>query len=338
METGIHTHTGTRTVTDSYGNQVVIPAEVTRVAPTIPAFIPLTELLTQGGGNIVASTHGVTSNLIAIFPDYTKANPYHYNVRHVPDLIAAKAQVVYGPEDRHSDDYKAQLREAGIAFVALNNVHTFAGMCETILTIGEILGEHALQMAEKFVAYYRHNMDDAARRTAGLSAGDKKRIAQIWSMDWNGQRVYTCINKDNIAHAYYEAAGAINVAADYCGDRTFMNHDCSAEQIIAWNPAYIITMDSNREYGGVRELLLSDPALADVDAVQHGNVFTCPTKLHLWNARSSEGAMMPYWTGTILYPELFGDIDMQEVVRNFYRQFYNTEVNDEWIHAVLAGK
>lgn len=320
----------TRTVTDSKGNEVTIPAEVTRVAPTIGAFAQVTEMLTQGNGKIVAaSVNQISDDFKAVFTDYEQTNPDDRDASSVEDIIAAEAQVVYGPGSAFSEEQLAQLDAAGIAFVDLSNVGSVDGMCESILTIGEILGDDELAAAQKFVEYYRGQIADAEDRTSGLSDDEKVTVLQL---SQNGGQ-YTCTNSGDISNEYYTAAGAVNVAADYMGDGsngTSLTVD--AEQIVEWNPSFIITMNAT-----ARDAILSDAALAEVDAVQNGRVYTCPTGLYLWCVRSAEGAMMTPWLGTLFYPDLFSDVDMTEVVQSFYSDFYNYDLPAEDADAILAA-
>jgi iron complex transport system substrate-binding protein len=54
--------------------------------------------------------------------------------------------------------------------------------------------------------------------------------------------------------------------------------------------------------------------------------------------RSGEGAMYPLFLGTLLYPELFSDIDMKKVVRDFFKNFYVYDVSDAEINRILTGE
>jgi iron complex transport system substrate-binding protein len=63
----------------------------------------------------------------------------------------------------------------------------------------------------------------------------------------------------------------------------------------------------------------------------------CPYGIYLWSVRSGEGAMLPLWLGTKLYPERFADVDMKEVVKYFFNHFYNYDIPASEIETVLAG-
>ena len=319
----------TRTVTDSNGNEVTIPAQVERVAPTMGAFAQATEMFCAGNGKIAAASNKQISDAFkAVFTDYEKTNPNSYDSSSVEDLIAADVQVVYGPASVYSDEQLEQLEQAGIAVVALNKLSTVEDMCNNFLTIGKILGDEEYARAQRFVEYYKASISDAEQRASKLTDAEKHTVLQ---MNVSGDQ-YVCADDKDISNAYYEAVGAKNVAAGYEGAQSGQYRSVDAEQIVKWNPEYIVTMNS-----GVKDQILSDAALADVDAVKNGNVYVCPTALYLWCVRSAEGALMTPWLGSVMYPELYADQDMQQVLQNFYKDFYNTELADADAQNILSG-
>ena len=319
----------TRTVTDSNGEEVEIPAEVTRVAPTMGAFAQATEMFCDGNGKIAAaSTKQVSDAFKAVFTDYEKSNPNNYDSSSVEDLISADVQVVYGPTSMYSDEQLDQMKQAGIAVVTLNKLSTVEDMCTDFLTIGQILGDDEYERAQQFVEYYKKSISDAEERASKLSDADKHTVLQL---NISGDQ-YICADDKDIANAYYEAVGAKNVAAGYDGAQSGQYRSVDAEQIVKWNPEYIITMNS-----GVKDQILADAALADVDAVKSGNVYVCPTALYLWCVRSAEGALMTPWLGSVIYPDLYADQDMTKVLQSFYQDFYGAELSDGDAETILSG-
>jgi iron complex transport system substrate-binding protein len=244
----------------------------------------------------------------------------------VEDLIASGAQVVYGPDSVLSGEQVGQLATAGIAFVAINNITNVDGMCESFGLIGSILGPDEEKRAAEFVDYYRGNIDDAKKRTDGVA--DKLRFLSLfYSAD-----SYSTINGRDICNEYIEAAGGVNMAKDYMPKTGGNSLIVDAEQIVAWNPQFIMTSNQSG-----REKILSDPALAEVDAVKNGKVHVTPYGVYLWSVRSGEGSMLPLWLGTVMYPDLFADINTQQVVKNFFNKFYNYDISQDEIETVLAG-
>jgi iron complex transport system substrate-binding protein len=60
--------------------------------------------------------------------------------------------------------------------------------------------------------------------------------------------------------------------------------------------------------------------------------------VYLWCVRSSEGALQPLWAAKTLYPELFKDMDMNSEVKEFYKTFYNYDLNDNEADDILNPK
>lgn len=343
----------TRTVTDSDGNEVEIPENVTAVAPAIGAFAEVTEMLLNGQGKVVAAaTQQISDDFKEVFKDYTESNPNNYDSSSVEDLIASGAQVVYGPKSMYTDEQLEQMEKAGIAFVSVSNLSDSASMMDSFKLIGEILGEDEAARAEKFCDYYQDSIDDCQSRTKDLDENSKKKVLRL-SVDGG---TYSTVNKTDIFNSITEEAGGVNVAADYevaengnAGNKGGQGQNgnggqgkkgggkagltVDAEQILEWNPDVILTLTQD----SVDEIK-NDPALADVTAVKNGDVYNTPQGLYLWGVRSGENAMMTPWLGQVLYPDLFEDVDMKEIVKDFYADWYNTKLDDAGAEAVLAGK
>lgn len=326
----------TRVVVNGNGEEITIPYEVERVAPSIGAFAQVTEMLLNGNGKIVAAaTQQISDDFKQVFTDYTESNANNYDASSVEDLIAAGTQVVYGPASAYSEEQLAQLEQAGIVFVDVSNLSDSASIMESFRLIGEILGEDEAKRAEEFCDYYQANLDDCAKRTESLSDEDKVSVLRLGLVGGG----YTTINKTDIFNSIINEAGGINISADYeasqggasGGPQSGLPVD--AEQIVTWNPDVIITLNQD-----TANAILSDPSLADVQAIKDGKVYNSPQGLYLWGVRSGENAMMAPWLGTKLYPDLYADVDMEQIVIDFYADWYHTELDSEQAAAVLAGK
>jgi iron complex transport system substrate-binding protein len=320
----------TRFVKDSNGVDVEIPYVVTKAAPVIGAFAQITEVVTGGSGKIsAAATMNITPYFRQVFPDYARSNPNNYSAMSVEDLIASGAQVAYGPNVIFSAEQREQLARAGITFVEINNVASVQDMCDSFQIIGNILGDAEAAKAREFVNYYLGNINTAKSRTANIAANNKITFLSLFY----SAGAYTTTNGRDISNEYIEAAGGVNVAKDYMGVAGANSLTVDAERILAWNPQVIMTSNQTG-----REAVLNDPAMRTVSAVSSGKVYVCPSGIYLWSVRSGEGAMLPQWIGTKLYPDLFADTDMRAVVRDFFNNFYNYKIPESEIDTVLAGE
>lgn len=339
----------TRTVTAADGTQVEIPAQVTKVAPTIGALAEVTMIVSKGDPVIsAAATQQIGDKFKQYFPRYSEGNPNDYSAQSVEDLIASGTQVVFGVQSMYSDDQLDQLEQAGIAFVPINSVSTVDELCDATELIGEILGGDYQQQAQKFSTYWKQQLSDAKNATA--TVGDKQTILE--AMYNSGS--FTTVNSSDIMNEYFEAAGLTNVAADLQKSSTGSNGQSSgsngqnsgnkgsggaqgiaidAESIAQMNPEWIIT---NSQEG--KEALMSNPALSKVTAIANNHVLVSPQGAYLWIVRSGEGAMVPMWLVSQVYPDLAGSYDAKTAVKDFFKEFYSYDLDDAAVEGILAGQ
>lgn len=339
----------TRTVIAADGTQVEIPAQVTKVAPNIGALAEVTMIVSKGDPVIsAAATQQITDKFKQYFPRYSEGNPNDYSAQSVEDLIASGTQVVFGVQSMYSDDQLDQLKQAGIAFVPINSVSTVDELCDATELIGEILGGDYQQQAQKFSTYWKQQLSDAKNATASVSS--KQTILE--AMYNSGS--FTTVNSSDIMNEYFEAAGLTNVAADLQKSSAGSNGQSSgsngqnsgnksgggaqgitidAESIAQMNPEWIIT---NSQEG--KEALMSNPALSKVKAIANNHVLVSPQGAYLWIVRSGEGAMVPMWLVSQVYPDLAGDYDAKTAVKDFFKEFYSYDLDDAAAEGILAGQ
>lgn len=339
----------TRTVIAADGTQVEIPAQVTKVAPNIGALAEVTMIVSKGDPVIsAAATQQITDKFKQYFPRYSEGNPNDYSAQSVEDLIASGTQVVFGISSMYSDDQLDQLKQAGIAFVPINSVSTVDELCDATELIGEILGGDYQQQAQKFSTYWKQQLSDAQNATASVSS--KQTILE--AMYNSGS--FTTVNSSDIMNEYFEAAGLTNVAADLQKSSAGSNGQSSgsngqnsgnksgggaqgitidAESIAQMNPEWIIT---NSQEG--KEALMSNPALSKVTAIANNHVLVSPQGAYLWIVRSGEGAMVPMWLVSQVYPDLAGDYDAKTAVKDFFKEYYSYDLDDAAVEGILAGQ
>lgn len=125
--------------------------------------------------------------------------------------------------------------------------------------------------------------------------------------------------------------GAVNVATGAPGRGLAQ---VSLEQVLAWNPEVIVTIDQTFA-ASVR----TDPAWAGVSAVADGRVHLSPKLPFGWVdfPPSVNRLIGLWWLGKVLYPTLFPE-DLRTLTRDFYRLFYHLTPTDPQIDRVLAGR
>lgn len=83
---------------------------------------------------------------------------------------------------------------------------------------------------------------------------------------------------------------------------------------------------------------MSNPALANISAIANDHVLVSPQGAYLWMVRSGEGALVPMWLVSQVYPDLTGDYDATEAVQEFFKKFYNYDIDDEAASEILTGR
>jgi iron complex transport system substrate-binding protein len=127
-----------------------------------------------------------------------------------------------------------------------------------------------------------------------------------------------------------EIMGARNVAGGQRGGLATV----SFEQVLAWNPEVIVTIDQD-----FARAVRSDPSWTSLAAVRAGRVHLSPKLPFGWVdfPPSVNRLIGLWWLGKVLYPDLFPE-DLKPIAREFYARFYHVNVTDEQLDDVLAGR
>lgn len=113
-----------------------------------------------------------------------------------------------------------------------------------------------------------------------------------------------------------KVAGGKNVA-ESIEDKSWA--DVDYEQILAWNPDYII-IAAEAKYGV--EDVTGDAALAECNAVKNGNVFKFPSKAEAWDSPVPSGILGSVWMAGILHPDVVSSEESDSIIKEFYETFY----------------
>lgn len=309
----------TRTVSDKDGNNVVIPAVITKVAPFTGDAALMTALLGDSGEIVAAPDASLSDYFKQVFPAYATANSKKLLSTKPDDVITSGAQVIYGPITDAAQI--AQYKALGIAVVSLNNFATVAQLKDNLTKIAAILGGDAPTKATAFGAWIDTQAAYCNTKIGGLG---KVKVMLLNST----AGVLSTVNSSDILSAYMTTGGGTNVAADLT---TVTN--ITAAQVVQLNPDVIITMNA-----ASKTAIMALAGLQNVPAVYNSKVYVIPTGTFLWSIPTAEDALMPLWLAKTLHGEYLGDLDMNKTVKDFYSKFYGYTATDAEVTAILAGK
>lgn len=315
-----------RPFTDAAGRTVEIPDKVERVLAAGP---PASVLLYTLAPDLMAGWVGAPRpEALPYLEPRTQTLPAYgrltgrggtANVEAVlalrPDLIVDSGSL--GPTYASlADRVQAQ---TGIPYILLDG--SFAKVPETYRQLGAVLGRQA--EAEALAAYGTELTEAIARKVGGVPADRRPRVYYA-----RGARGLETGFSGSINTEVLEAAGATNVAQDGGGRLG----NVSPEQVLAWNPDAIVTLDP--AFGAS---LRTDPLWRDVKAVREGRVYVAPLQPFPWfDAPPGVNRLIGLrWLAGLLYPDLFPE-PMPGLVRAFYQRFYHVEIDAARAAALLS--
>lgn len=211
--------------------------------------------------------------------------------------------------------------QTGIPYALLDG--TLARTGATYRALGALL--HRERDAEELAAYADATLALVRDRVAGLPRERRPRVYFA-----RGPRGLETGRGGSINVESLDLMGAINVAGETGGGLATV----SIEQVLAWDPDAIVTIDRD-----VAALVRTDPAWSPMRAVREGRVHLAPRLPFGWiDFPPSVNRLIGLrWLGKVLHPELFPE-DLSAAARDFYARFYHVTPTDSQLAGLLAGQ
>lgn len=320
-----------RSFTDQMGRNVVVPDQIERsVVLFHQALDVVTQLdaTSQVAGVLVDWDKRLGGGFRKIAPEFIDiAKPGELRAVNMESLLALDPDLVVIPHFLDAEVIK-QLEDAKIPTLALafadlpedqygKTDPTLAdektaytdGVVEAVRLLGQVYGKDG--NAEKLVDAMGKGRALADERTASIPEAERVRIYLAASeTSTRGAGKYTGL--------IIEQAGGLNVARDLNG-----NAQVSMEQVLEWNPEVIIVEDRAKE---TYETILKSEEWASLDAVKNGKVYLLEEFVRPNGHPAPESlALGEAYLGSLFYPEKFSDLDMNQMVQDYYKTFYRTD-------------
>ena len=282
----------TRTITDGRGRTVTLPDQVSSVVCVGVGALRYTTYL--GAQDLAV---GVEQDE----RDATLSKPFSYFNREFFDTLPLRPDVLVANLDAQSaDDLQSRL---GIPVVSI--AHNEGIFDENALTTLEVLGQvyHKEDRAQALTDYLLDAQADLSRRTQDIPQ-ERKPTVYVGGVSYKGHHGF---EGTEAGYAPLAAIGAVNLA-DETGQSGPFNID--TEQVLTWDPDVIFL-----DYNGmdlIRENYAAAPDFYNaLTAVREGRLYAQISFRS--SATNAELALADaYYAGTVLYPEAFADVDMEE--------------------------
>jgi iron complex transport system substrate-binding protein len=198
----------------------------------------------------------------------------------------------------------------------------FEAFAATYRALGALTGRR--EAAEALAQDAEMTLKTVSARIAGIPKDKRPRVYYARGPRGLETGLGTSINMEAIDYV------AQNVAGGTKGGLA----NVSIEQVLAWNPEVILTVDPT-----FADSVAHDPTWAPVAAVRNGRIALAPHLPFGWvdlppSVNRLNGL---WWLGKKLYPDLFPE-DLRTLTRDFYRRYYHVALTDAQIDRVLAGR
>nr|WP_319539883.1 ABC transporter substrate-binding protein [uncultured Methanospirillum sp.] len=314
----------TQTITDMMGNTVQIPVTIDRVADFWNAHNEVVLML--GAGDKIVATTSIIHNMPMFNKVYPRIGtipaPFDSSTKVVTleDTIAAKPDIaILSDGTNKSAD---QLSSAGIPVVTLYFT-TFEDLKKCFLLTGSILGGDAKAKAEKYNDYLDTKLSEIKDVTSKIPVDKKLSVLHI-----NSLKPLQVDGNKTLIDTWIDVAGGTNAAGkDISGNQKAVTF----EQIQAWDPDVIIMMGTTAD----KDTVMNDPKWKDLKAVKDGKLYLNPKGVFYWDRYGAEEALQIQWAAKTLYPDLFKDLEIKDVLKKFYNEFFNYSLTDDDIDSIL---
>jgi iron complex transport system substrate-binding protein len=195
--------------------------------------------------------------------------------------------------------------------------------------LGDILGREA--RAEELAAYCERSYESVRSVVETIPADE--RITVYYAEGPEGLQTEPETSQHMLGFLEAGALCAAKCDETYGGGMT----DVSLEQVLEWDPEVIVAWDTNIR-GGAYEDILTNPAWQEIKAVKDRRVYAMPNEPWAWCDRPPgvNRIIGIHWMANLLYPDVY-DVDIKEVVREFFKVMYGKEIDDTVILELLGA-
>lgn len=321
----------TRTIIDHEGTEMEVPTEINRIvvgtwplAAQLAAYLGSAEKIVGVAPAVMAAAeHGVLGQ---IYPEFLKASTKFYEggTINIEELLMLNPDIVIGV----SGDTAKAVREAGIPAVSVSVSQWGYDVVETTgqwLTLFDaIFGES--EAAAKVQAHTEQVQADIAAKVASLSEEEKKRVMVLFTYS---DATMTTSGKIFFGQSWCDLSGAINVGEE-------INSTGSAainmEQVYTWNPDIImITNFTAAQPEDLYNNTIGSDDWSTVEAVKNKEVYKMPLGFYRSYTPGVDTAITLQWFAKTVYPELFADLDMEQVTKDYFKEYFGIELTDELV-------
>ncbi len=299
-----------RVLTDMSGRKVELPVQINRIVTT---YVPATQFVFALGaedklvGIDVGSPRMQMQLLSALKPDF-KELPAVGGLKsgiNLEEIIALNPDLVILFPYREAQKIADKLQQQGISSLIIKP-ESFKLIRETNLLLGKALN---LEKEAEIIDEQFTKILTLINRSNNIPQAEKKKVY------FANSTLFNTVGEGMLQTDMIQLAGGFNPARDVKSG--FI--ESSPEQLIIWNPDIIIT---SHFFSGNDGQLLTEPRYQSVQAFASDNIYRFPSNLEPWDFPSPACYPGVLWLSEKTYPERYRDINIKNIINNFYKNIY----------------
>ncbi len=187
---------------------------------------------------------------------------------------------------------------------------------EDFKMLGKIFGNSG--RADELIKYYRDEKDFVVNRTNTLS--EKPDILFIYHTTRDGIAAFNIPPEGWIQTRMVEMAGGNPVWTDIHPGGGWSK--INLEQIAVWNPDQIYVVAYKEDIDVVLKSMRDSPEWQELNALKNGKLTAFPVDYYSWDQPDSRWILGLKWLAKQIHPELFADLNIEEMTRSFFKDLY----------------
>ena len=314
----------TQTIVDAAGRTVVVPVpnRIHRIVmigapPDIDGFVAVlgdAKLIVNGVPTVFSQAH---YGWKILEPRLVKLPNVESNIEapvNTEELLALNPDIVLTMDPTMA----SQIGKLGVPTVCI----TEEGPGEmqerdAITLLGKVLGKE--KQAAAYVSYFDNMLSFVHQRIKDIPTSQRPSAlylatrplrrngpAMVWYMDFLGIK---------------DVAGNVPPLSSF-----------TPEQILRWNPNYIISHDPTDT-----PWIEHNSVLKNLTAVKDGDIQSIPQDLNEWGDFDVAAPLAVLWVAKFVYPRQFGNVDFYNEAKAFYATFYGETLSHANLDEILYG-
>ena len=315
-------------ITDSLSRTVSIPSKLERIISLQPELTRI--IVSLGGGDKLVGLDAFLRRYDALFKMYypkvsrlplVSMTGADLNIEMVlelrPDVIFASPFEFHIP-----DSLQNKIRKP---VVALASMGRFKSLIQEIELVGGLIGQR--ERASELIQYFKQKIEFVRNSVASIPQDERPKVyLSFWAS----------LTKTPVFYEPVNAAGGVNIAEgllpSFLGTTETVIH---LEEIIQRNPDFILVQGNflPEERMVTVEQVLQDARLGSVKAVKNRKVFYTFGFWSWWDP--AEVLLETLYLASLLYPEKFGQINLEKEGNEIFKKFYGMENGFSLLSGIL---